>query len=337
MTRASCQLPGWRTAFPVLFGVSLVVFSPRAYPQTKNIPRIGIVAGSGGAQISPPTLDGLRQGLRDLGYVDGKNIMLEYRYAEGKQERVPNFIAEFVRLNVDAIVVGSSAGIRAAKQATTTIPIVMVSVVDPIAAGTVDSFARPGKNITGLAILTRELSGKRLELLKEVLPSLRRIGVLWHQESPSSIVGFREYTSVADALKLELRSLQVQGADPDFSTAFQAATTQKIAALITIGSPVLNGHPKQITELALKNRLPSIYERNRFVEAAGLMSYGSNEREDWRRAAVYVDKILRGAKPADLPIEQPIKFELVINLKTAKQLGLTIPPNVLARADRVIK
>jgi len=337
VTRASCQLPGWRTAFPVLFGVSLVVFSLRAYPQTKNIPRIGIVAGSGGAQISTPTLDGLRQGLRDLGYVDGKNIMLEYRYAEGKQERVPNFVAEFVRLNVDAIVVGSSAGIRAAKQATTTIPIVMVSVVDPVAAGTVDSLARPGRNITGLAILTRELSGKRLELLKEVLPSLRRIGVLWHQESPSSIVGFKEYTSVADALKLQLHSLQVQGPEPDFSIAFQAAITQKIAALITIGSPVLNGHPKQIAELALKNRLPSIYERNRFVEAAGLMSYGSNEREDWRRAAVYVDKILRGAKPADLPIEQPIKFELVINLKTAKQLGLTIPPNVLARADKVIK
>ncbi len=213
----------------------------------------------------------------------------------------------------------------------------MVSVVDPVAAGTVDSLARPGRNITGLAILTRELSGKRLELLTEVGPNLRRIGVLWHKESPSSVVGFKEYQSVAEALKVHLYSLEVQGPNPDFATAFQAAIKRQVTALVTIGSPVLNGHPKQIAELALKNRLPSIYERNRYVEAGGLMSYGSNETEDWRRAAVYVDKILKGAKPADLPVEQPMKFELVINLKTAKQIGLTIPPNVLARADKVIK
>jgi putative ABC transport system substrate-binding protein len=302
-----------------------------------RLPRIGVVSATAGSQISTPTLDGFREGLRELGYSDGKNIILEYRYAEGKQERVPSFIAEFVQLNVDLILVGSSAGIRAAKHATNTIPIVMVSVVDPVATGTVDSLARPGRNITGLAILTRELSGKRLELLKEVIPSLRRIGIFWHKESPSSVVGFKEYTSVAEALKLELHSFEVQGSNPDFSPAFQAAVKQKVAAVITIGSPVLNSHPKQIAELALQNRLPSMYERNRYVEAAGLMSYGSNEREDWRRAAVYVDKILKGAKPADLPVEQPTKFEFVINLRTAKQIGLTIPPNVLARADRVIR
>jgi putative ABC transport system substrate-binding protein len=302
-----------------------------------RLPRIGVVSATAGSQISTPTLDGFREGLRELGYSDGKNIILEYRYAEGKQERVPSFIAEFVQLNVDLILVGSSAGIRAAKHATNTIPIVMVSVVDPVATGTVDSLARPGRNITGLAILTRELSGKRLELLKEVIPSLRRIGILWHKESPSSVVGFKEYTSVAEALKLELHSFEVQGSNPDFSPAFRAAVKQKVAAVTTIGSPMLNGHPKQIAELALQNRLPSMYERNRYVEAAGLMSYGSNEREDWRRAAVYVDKILKGAKPADLPVEQPTKFEFVINLRTAKQIGLTIPPNVLARADRVIR
>ena len=335
MTRATCQWSVCRTVFLFLAGISLIGFSLTAYAQSSRLPRIGVVSATAGLQISTPTLDGFREGLRELGYSDGKNIILEYRYAEGKQERVPSFIAEFVQLNVDLILVGSSAGIRAAKHATNTIP--MVSVVDPVATGTVDSLARPGRNITGLAILTRELSGKRLELLKEVIPSLRRIGILWHKESLSSVVGFKEYTSVAEALKLELHSFEVQGSNPDFSPAFQAAVKQKVAAVITIGSPVLNSHPKQIAELALQNRLPSMYERNRYVEAAGLMSYGSNEREDWRRAAVYVDKILKGAKPADLPVEQPTKFEFVINLKTAKQIGLTIPPNVLARADRVIK
>ena len=337
MTRATYQWSVCRTVFLFLAGISLIGFSLTAYAQPNRLPRIGVVSATAGSQISTPTLDGFREGLRELGYSDGKNIILEYRYAEGKQERVPSFIAEFVQLNVDLILVGSSAGIRAAKHATNTIPIVMVSVVDPVATGTVDSLARPGRNITGLAILTRELSGKRLELLKEVIPSLRRIGILWHKESPSSVVGFKEYTSVAEALKLELHSFEVQGSNPDFSPAFQAAVKQKVAAVITIGSPVLNSHPKQIAELALQNRLPSMYERNRYVEAAGLMSYGSNEREDWRRAAVYVDKILKGTKPADLPVEQPTKFELVINLKTAKQIGITIPPNVLARADRVIR
>ena len=335
MTRATCQWSVCRTVFLFLAGISLIGFSLTAYAQPSRLPRIGVVSATAGLQISTPTLDGFREGLRELGYSDGKNIILEYRYAEGKQERVPSFIAEFVQLNVDLILVGASAGIRAAKHATNTIP--MVSVVDPVATGTVDSLARPGRNITGLAILTRELSGKRLELLKEVIPSLRRIGILWHKESLSSVVGFKEYTSVAEALKLELHSFEVQGSNPDFSPAFQAAVKQKVAAVITIGSPVLNSHPKQIAELALQNRLPSMYERNRYVEAAGLMSYGSNEREDWRRAAVYVDKILKGAKPADLPVEQPTKFEFVINLKTARQIGLIIPPNVLARADRVIR
>lgn len=308
-----------------------------AQQQLAKIPRIGVVAASRPNPTPSPTIDGFRRGLRDLGYVEGKNVVVEYRYAEGNQRLVPEFIAEFVRLNVDAIVVGSSAGIRSAKEATKTIPIVMVSVVDPVAAGTVESLARPGGNITGLAILTRELSGKRLEILKEILPNVRHIGVLWHKESPSSIVGFKEYQAVAEPLKVQLHSIEVLGLNPDFGPAFEDAVKRRITSVVVIGSPVLNAHPKQIAELALTHRLPSIYERKRFIEAGGLASYGSNEIEDWRRVAFYVDKILKGVKPANLPVEQPTKFEFVINLKAAKQIGLTIPPNVLARADKVIR
>ena len=244
-----------------------------------------------------------------------------------------------MQLKVDVLVVGTLSSIRAAKQATKTIPIVMVIAVDPVATGIVDSLARPGGNITGLTTLNRELSGKRLELLKEAVPRLSRVGVLWEADSRSqaAAIGFKEYEAAARALKIPLQSLEVRGPNPDFEGAFQAAAKGRASALITIRSALLVRYPKQIADLAIKNRLPSMYEGSQYVEAGGLMSYAANDTESFRRAAVYVDKILKGAKPADLPVEQPMKFEFVINLKTAKQIGLTIPPNVLARADRVIK
>ncbi|MBI3060887.1 MAG: ABC transporter substrate-binding protein, partial [Deltaproteobacteria bacterium] len=224
-----------------------------------------------------------------------------------------------------------------AKEATKTIPIVAVLAVDPVATGIVDSLARPGGNITGIATLQRDLSGKRLELLTEVVPKISRVGVLWDANAPGPAIAFKEYEAAARALKVQLQSLAVRGPNPDLEGAFQAAASGRAGALITIRNPVLRRYPKQIAELAIKNRLPSMYEGSEYVEAGGLMSYSANDVESFRRAATYVDKILKGAKPADLPVEQPTKFELVINLKAAKQIGLTIPPNALARADRVIK
>ena len=227
--------------------------------------------------------------------------------------------------------------IRAAKQATKTIPIVMVTTQDPVATGLVDSLARPGGNITGLTRLTRELSGKRLELLKEVVPRISRVGVLWDADVTAPGIAFKEYEAAARALKIQLQSLEVRGPNPDLEGAFQAAAKGRASALITIRNPLLNRYRKQIADLAIKNRLPSMYEGSDYVEAGGLMSYSANDAESFRRAAYYVDKILKGAKPADLPVEQPTKFEFVINLKTAKQIGLTIPQSVLFRADKVIK
>jgi putative ABC transport system substrate-binding protein len=295
------------------------------------------VSGTGDPQTPGLQIEGFRQGLRNLGYIEGKSILVEYRYAEGKQDRIPSLVAELVQLKVDVLVLGTSIGVQAAKQATKTIPIVMVTTTNPVAIGLVDSLARPGGNITGLATLIRDLSGKRLELLKEAAPGISRVGILWDAASKSAALGFKEYEEAARALKTQLQSLEVRAPNPDLEDAFQAAAKGRANALITIRGPLLNRHPKQIAELAIKNRLPSMYEGSRYVEAGGLMSYSPNDAETWGRAATYVDKILKGAKPADLPVEQPMKFEFVINLKTAKQIGLTIPPNVLARADRVIR
>ena len=306
-------------------------------PQPKKVPRIGHVSGTGNASNPAVSVLAFRQGLRDVGYIEGKNILVEYRYAEGKPDRAPALVAELVRLKVDALVATFLPGIRAAKEATKTIPIVMVTGVDPVATGIIDSLARPGENITGLTTLARDLSGKRLELLKETVEGMSRVGVLWDANAEAPAISFKEYGAVARALKIRLQSLEVRGPKPDLEAAFQAATKGRANALITISNPVLSRSAKRVAELAVKNRLPSMYERNQYVDAGGLMSYSSNVAESYRRAAVYVDKILKGAKPADLPVEQPTKFELIINLKTAKQIGLTIPPNVLARADRVIK
>src|SRR5262245_16976058 len=304
--------------------------------QPKKVPRIGYVSATGDANNPGPQIEAFRQGLRDLGYFEGNNINVEYRYGEGKRDRLSSLVAELVQLKVDVLVVGTT-GLRVAKPATKTIPIVMVVNADPVATGIVESLARPGGNITGFTTLARDLGGKRLELLREVAPRIKRVGVLWDAESPSSPIGLEEYESAARALKISLQSLEVRGSNPDFEGAFQAATKGRVDALITIRSAVLNRYPKQVRELAVKSRMPSMCETIGWVEDGCLMSYAATEVDQWRRAATYVDKILKGVKPADLPVEQPTKFELVINLEAAKQIGLIISQSVLYRADKVIK
>jgi putative ABC transport system substrate-binding protein len=319
-----------------LLVVVLLAFAviAEAQPQAK-IPRIGYVSGTGDSSNPGPYVEALRQGLRDLGYIEGKNFVIEYRGAEGKLDRFPSLVTELVQLKVDVLVVPTGA-VRAAKQATKTIPVVMVTQLDPVAAGLVDSLAHPGGNITGLATLQRDLSGKRLELLAEVVPRISRVGILRGDGSMSAI-GFKEYEAAARALKIQLQSLEERDPNPDFEAAFQSAAKGRTSALITVTNANLFRNQKRIADLAIKNRLPSMYEGSTWVESGGLMSYSTNDLEVYRRAATYVDKILKGVKPADLPVEQPTKFEFVINLKTAKQIGLTIPPNVLARTDKMIR
>jgi putative ABC transport system substrate-binding protein len=314
----------------------LALCFPAQAQQPKKVPRLGYLESTGDSNNPGPQIEAIRQGLRDLGYIEGKNIQVEYRYTEGKNDRIPGLVAELVQLKVDVLVVRSQPAIRAAKQATKTIPIVMVTTQDPVALGFIDNLARPGGNITGVTTLQRELSGKRLELLKEAVPGISRVGALVSAEQ-LSIGDFKPYEAPARALKIQLQSLEVRGPNPDFDAAFQAAAKGRASALITVRGRVLNPYLKRIADLAIKNRLPSMHEGSEYVEAGGLMSYSANDAENYRRAAVYVDKILKGAKPADLPVEQPTKFELVINLKTATQISLTIPPDVLARASRLIK
>jgi putative ABC transport system substrate-binding protein len=315
----------------ILFLVSAT--STHAQQPTK-VPRIGYLSGSSSARTM---VEAFRQGLRDRGYTEGKNILVEYRSVEGKLDRASSLVAEFVRLKVDLVVVTFLVGIRAAKDATKTTPIVMVSYADPVETGIIDSLARPGGNITGLASLGRDLSGKRLELLKEVVSRMSRVGVLWDADAPGPAISFKEYEVAARALKIQLHSLAVRGPEPNLDGAFQAAVKERVGALITVRNPLLGRYTNPIFELATKNRLPSMCEGSGYVEAGCLMSYSAIEADLYRRAATYVDKILKGAKPAELPVEQPTKFEFIINLKAAKQIGLTIPPNVLARADRVIR
>ena len=323
--------------FVLALGFLTTVYFAQAQQPTK-IPRIGFVSGSGSGDPSTPgpLTKGFQQGLRDRGYVEGKDIQVEYRSGEGNPERIPSLVAELVQHKVDVLVVTSS-GILAAKQATKTIPIVMVTNSDPVATGLIDSLAHPGGNITGLTTLTYELSGKRLELLTEVVPRLSRVGVLWDADSRLAATAFKEYEVAARALKIQLQSLEVGASNANFEGVFQAAVKGRVGALIAIRSTLLLRNAKRISDLASKNRLPSMYEESRFVEGGGLVSYSSNDAENYKRAAYFVDRILKGAKPADLPVEQPIKFELVINLKTAKQIGHTVPPNVLVRADKVIR
>jgi putative tryptophan/tyrosine transport system substrate-binding protein len=302
--------------------------------QPTKVPRIGHLSIFGASA----RIEAFRQGLRELGYVEGKNINFEFRSADGKLERLPNLAAELVRLKVDIIVTAGAPSARAAMGATVTIPIVMMQVGDPVGSGFVASLARPGGNITGLSALAPELSGKRLELLKEIVPKLSRVAVFGTSASPDNAQSLREVEIAAKALDVKLQYLDVVLGSKDIETAFRAATKARAeAVLMMVAGSIVGAHQTQIFELAAKSRLPVIYTARQVVEFGGLMNYGVNIEDLDRRAATYVDKILKGAKPADLPVEQPTKFELVINLKTAKQIGLTIPPNVLARADKVIK
>jgi putative ABC transport system substrate-binding protein len=315
--------------------VFLITGSARAQ-QPAKIPRIGYLTSFG----APPKrqIDAFVQGLRDLGYVEGQNILIEYRYPKGNLEGNPDFVAELVQRKVDVLVAVDPAAIRSAKQATRTIPIVIVTNQDPVATGLVDSLARPGGNVTGVTRLTRELSGKRLELLTEVLPRVTRVGVLWVRPTTLGTGNaFENYVAAARAFKIQLESLQVTRPNPDLEGAFQIAVKRVARAFIAVNHAVLSPHVKRIADLAIKNRLPLLAEVSSAVEAGALLSYGTSDTDHYRRAAVYVDKILKGAKPADLPVEQPTKFEFVINLKTAKQIGVNIPQSVLFRADKVIK
>jgi ABC-type uncharacterized transport system substrate-binding protein len=324
-----------RKIFVGLLATALLTTDPPAdAQQPRKVPRIAfLLASSPGADSR---VDGFRQGLRELGYMEGKSIAIEWRYAEGKEDRVPKLAAELVQLNVEIIVTQGTNVTRAAKNATKTIPIVMASDADPVGNGFVASLARPGGNVTGLVNLLAGLSGKRLELLKEAIPAISRVGVLWNPENPSSVSGFKETQEAAQALAMQLQSLEVRGPD-EFEGAFHAATKRQARALSVVSDSLMFNNRRRLLELAAKYRLPTMHTQSLWVEAGALMSYGTNFPDLYRRAATYVDKILKGAKPADLPVEQPTKFEFVINLKTAKQIDLTIPPNVLARADRVIR
>jgi putative ABC transport system substrate-binding protein len=324
----------------IYLALSAVLFAPclsAQAQQSAKIPRVGLVVANRGTT----SVRGFQQGLRELGYIEGKNILFEYRYTERNLDGIPGLVSELVQLKVDVLLVSNFRAIRAAKQATQTIPVVIVTTQDPVETGIIDSLARPGGNITGLTRLTRDLSGKRLGLLKESVPKTSRVGILWDARpdaDPSgSAIALKEYEEAAHTLKLKLQSLEVRGPHPDWEGAFQRAGKGRADALITIHNALIVRYPKQIADFAIKNRLPSMYEGSTYVEAGGLMSYSSNEADQYKRAATYVDKILKGTRPADLPVEQPTKFELVINLNTAKQIGLTISQWVLMRADRVIK
>jgi putative ABC transport system substrate-binding protein len=303
--------------------------------QPTKVRRIGYLDGVS-LSVNAARVEAFRQGLRELGYVEGKNIVIEWRSADGKPDRLPALVAELVRLKVDIIVSAGAAVSRPAKEATATIPIVMTQDSDPVGTGLVASLARPGGNITGLSNFAPELSGKRLEILREVVPMLSRVAVLGSSTGPTNAPVMKEIELAAKALKLQLQYLDVLDSK-DIETAFRAANKGRAQAVLTLGSGVLVSQRAQITALAVKHRLPAIYHSSLFVEPGGLMFYGVNILDLDRRAATYVDKILKGAKAADLPMEQPIKFEFTVNLKAAKQIGLTIPPNVLVRANKVIQ
>jgi putative ABC transport system substrate-binding protein len=301
--------------------------------QPKKIPRIGWL---GAARTSSSRIEAFRQGLHELGYAEGKNILIEYRYAEGKLDRLPAFAADLVPLNVDVIVAGSPQATRSAKQATSTIPIVMAFDDDPVGSGFIASLARPGGNITGLSTLFPEMSAKQLELLKEIVPNLSRVAVIGNATQPGNPQALREINVAADGFGVQVQYLEVRG-PKDIETAFREASKERADAVLVLSTTMLYFNRRQVSDLAVKTRLPTIYGRPEYVDEGGLVYYGPSYIDLYRRAAAYVDKILTGIKPADLPVEQARKFESVINLKAAKQIGLTIPQNVLARADRVIR
>ncbi len=303
--------------------------------QPARVARIGLLLTLADAE---PRIraDAFRSGLRDVGYVEGEHFIMEYRYGAGRDDRDAELVADLVRLKVDVIVTGSTVAVRAAKKLTKTTPVVMAGTGDPVGTGLVTSLSRPGENVTGLSSLGPELNSKRLALLKEAVPGALRVAVLFNGANPSNLASLRELEGAAPALGLQLQPLDVRGPD-DVESAFAAARRQPANALLVQRDPLVGAHRTRIMALAAKNRLPAMYSGAEFVAAGGLLAYGVNTADLYRRAAIYVDKILKGAKPGDLPIEQPTKFELVINMKTAKVLGLTIPPSLLLRADHVIE
>ena len=322
-----------------VLGAMLLALSFRADAQQPGkVPRIGfLTTGSASDPRNAASMDTLRQALRDLGYVEGKNINFEYRYTEGKFEQLPSLAEELVRLKVDTLFATDSAAARAAKKSTTTIPIVFTTGGSPIAVGLVASLARPGGNVTGLTNYSPELLGKRLGLLKEVVPKVSRFAFLYDTDSAGVRPMFKDAQLTAKTLDVQFQIVEVKSQNPDFEGAFRVMVKERIGALITEASPPISIHLKRVLRLVEQNRFPAMHSVQEWANAGGLMSYGANRNEPYRRIAVYVDKILKGAKPADLPVEQPTKFEFVINLKTAKALNLTIPQSVLYRADKVIK
>jgi len=332
--KSALQNPKWVGV--VAIGVEFTMAGAVAQAQQPTkVPRIGYLAVNS-LSDNAARIDAFRQGLRELGYVEGKNIIIEWRSAEGKPDRLPALAVELVSLQVDVLVSYGPTPTRAAKKATTKVPIVMSFDGDPVGSGVVASLARPGGNITGLSSLAPEISGKQLELLKEIVPTLSRVAVLGNSTEPGNAPALKELELAGGALKVQIQYLDVLRAK-DIEPSFQSTTKQRAGAVIVLAGPVMSPHRTEVVNLTAKNRLPAMYYRSDYVEAGGLMSYGTNFPDLFRRAATFVDKILKGAKPADLPVEQPKKFEFIVNLKAAKQIGLTIPPNVLARADKVIR
>jgi putative ABC transport system substrate-binding protein len=322
-----------KIVFLALSAMLIALCVPVEAQQTSKVYRIGFLS------TDPPEAhawNALLDGLRERGYIEGRNIVFERRFSEGKAERFPEFAAEMVRLRVDIIIVTTTPAAFAAKNATQTIPIIIPTALDPVGTGLVASLARPGGNITGLSSLAPELSGKRLELLKEVVPGMTRVAVFWNPANPANASVWKETQAAARALGLQLQSQEVRGPQ-DLEGAFALTAKTRADALLVLSDSLINMHRQQIVEFVTQKRLPSVFASTEGVMAGGLMSYGPSLPDRYRRTAYYVDRILKGTKPADLPVEQPTKFEFIINLKAAKQIGLTIPPNVLARADRVIR
>jgi putative tryptophan/tyrosine transport system substrate-binding protein len=326
-----------KNIFGFALGAMLLALNVLAEAQqaTKKIPRVGFLSLNP-VTVQKDRLEAFREALRKLGYVEGENINIEYRYADNKPERMPGLAAELVHLNVDVIVTTGSSATRPAKDATTAIPIVMMSDNDPVGSGFVTSLARPGGNITGLTNISGDLGDKRLELLKEIVPRLSRVAVFRDLTNVTEGIGVDEIEPTARVLKIQTQRFELAKVE-DFDSQFQSIMKWRPGGLMIAGGPLMNEHRKRLIEFATKNKLPAMYNRDEFVEAGGLVSYAPSFIDLTRRAATYVDKILKGTKPSDIPVEQPMKFEFIINLKAAKQIGLTIPPNVLVRADRVIR
>jgi putative ABC transport system substrate-binding protein len=318
-----------------LVALFLALSYPAQAQQLKKVPRVGLLL-QGTSTSLMTRLDGFKQGLRERGYVEGKNIAFEQRFDEDREDRLSALAADLVRLRVDIIVAAATPAVIAAKEATATIPIIIVHSADPVALGLVSSLARPGGNVTGLSSASPDYSGKQLELLNEAVPKLSRIAILWNAANPGTAIAFREMQDAVRVLKLPLQSLEVRRSE-DLAAAFKNVPKQRGTGLVALLDPLVVSQRARIVELAAENRLPAIYPTKEFVDAGGLMAYGADLTDSYRRAAIFMDKILKGAKPANLPIEQPIKYSFAVNLRTAKALGLTIPQSVLYRADKVIK